>query len=335
MKFSIIVPFYNVEQYIECCLKSLWLQDFPKEEYEIIAVNDCSPDNTEELIRSLMPEIPNLRIVCNKKNLGLGGARNTGIQSAKGDYILFVDSDDCWLRNDVLTTFDKLIEKYRPTVIRSVRWRNIENKANPSPEAASIGDIKLIVSNSGEYFLSEKFFYNVWTSCYNRKFIIDNQLHFREKVAYEDSDWTTKVLLLSNEIVIINYEFYGYRLNPLSLTNNPSLKTFRDNVESVNILYRFLQDNKIHGIFERGIYRQIKKSVVSFIFISRYYQVSDSLQILKNLSQEVIDSILTNYPVSAKEKGLLLLLKNQRRLLLQTIKYLTRIKRTLAKLSLK
>ncbi len=95
-KVSIIVPIYNVEKYIERCAVSLFEQDF--EDIEYIFVNDCTPDNSVEILEKVIEKYPNrkshLKIVHHKENKGLGSARNTGLEQATGNYILHIDSDD-------------------------------------------------------------------------------------------------------------------------------------------------------------------------------------------------------------------------------------------------
>ena len=94
IKLSIIVPIYNVEKYIEECIRSLYSQDIPLEEYEVICVDDCSPDQSASIVERLQKEYPTLKLIRHKRNKKLGGARNTGIKVADGKYIMFVDSDD-------------------------------------------------------------------------------------------------------------------------------------------------------------------------------------------------------------------------------------------------
>ena len=94
LRLSIIVPFYNVEKYIEECIRSLYDQDIPQEEYEVICVDDCSPDGSRAIVERLQTEYPTLRLICHERKRCAGGARNTGLREAKGRYVWFVDSDD-------------------------------------------------------------------------------------------------------------------------------------------------------------------------------------------------------------------------------------------------
>ena len=97
-KISIIIPVYNVEKYIVQCINSALHQDLSENEYEILIIDDESPDHSVDLIRKKFDNIPSIKII-SQKNKGLGGARNTGIKNASGEYLLFLDSDDFLLPN--------------------------------------------------------------------------------------------------------------------------------------------------------------------------------------------------------------------------------------------
>ena len=97
-KISIIIPVYNVEKYIVQCINSTLHQDLSENEYEILIIDDESPDQSVDLIKKQFYNIPSIKII-SQKNKGLGGARNTGIKNASGEYLLFLDSDDFLLPN--------------------------------------------------------------------------------------------------------------------------------------------------------------------------------------------------------------------------------------------
>ena len=96
LKLSIIIPVYNVEPYIAKCLDSCLQQDLPADEYEIIVVNDGSPDNSVVIVKDYMQRYLNVRLV-NRENGGLSAARNTGLAHANGYYVAFLDDDDEWV----------------------------------------------------------------------------------------------------------------------------------------------------------------------------------------------------------------------------------------------
>ena len=108
MKFSIIVPVYNVEKYLKKCLDSIIDQTYKN--YEVIVVNDGSPDNSQAIIEEYKKNYPNKIKAYNKQNGGLSDARNFGLQYTTGDYVIFVDSDD-YVKNDMLEVLNNNIKE--------------------------------------------------------------------------------------------------------------------------------------------------------------------------------------------------------------------------------
>ena len=109
MILSIIIPVYNVEKYVEKCIRSCENQDIPKENYEVIVVNDGSPDGSLAIVERLANEFSNIKVI-NQENKGLSMARNTGLEAAQGEYVWFVDSDD-WIEENCLKEMtEKLID---------------------------------------------------------------------------------------------------------------------------------------------------------------------------------------------------------------------------------
>ena len=113
MKYSIIVPVYNVEQFLETCIESILHQNFI--DYEIIAVNDGSTDGSKEILEDYLKKTERLKVI-HQRNKGLGGARNTGIQTATGDYLLLLDSDD-YLEMNALETLATYLDKYNLDIL--------------------------------------------------------------------------------------------------------------------------------------------------------------------------------------------------------------------------
>ena len=113
-KVSVIIPVYNVEQYLKQCLDSVVNQTF--KDIEIIIVNDCSPDNSLQIINEYQQKDSRIVLVDLKENVGLGFSRNEGMKVAKGKYITFVDSDD-WVTKDYVEILYNTIEKYQYDVI--------------------------------------------------------------------------------------------------------------------------------------------------------------------------------------------------------------------------
>lgn len=114
VKFSLIVPVYNVERYVARCVHSLFAQTYA--DFEVICVDDGSTDSSPEVLRQLAAQYPAMRVIT-QENKGLGGARNTGVAHATGDYLWFIDSDD-WIEPDSLASLAQVItERKQPPIV--------------------------------------------------------------------------------------------------------------------------------------------------------------------------------------------------------------------------
>ena len=123
VRLSIVVPFYGVERYIRQCLQSLYLQDVPESEYEVICVNDCSPDNCERIVLEFQQEHKNLVLLHHEVNKKLGAARNTGLKAALGKYVWFVDSDDYIKEN----CFGEILKSCEENNLQIFHWSIKDN----------------------------------------------------------------------------------------------------------------------------------------------------------------------------------------------------------------
>lgn len=310
MKFSIIIPFYNVERYIEECIRSVAEQDYPKDDFEIICVDDCSPDNSRDIVQRLMSEYPNLKLICHSMNKRQGGARNTGIDVAKGEWILFLDSDDKYMHSLVLNNFDKLIQKH-PQIkfIKSKTYNYIPCNDNCNPISSNIECKYLNVISSIKYLNSDYSTYLIWNGCWNKKFLDENNIRFREHVAFEDTDFGIKAGLYSAQIGCVEYPFYGYRYNPESITNKPKLKTFKDNIASAYACYQLLHDADIEELARTGILKRIKRVMLSWPRFSRNYKIKESLSVIRACRKSEIMGEILAMPMPIKEKMILTSLK--------------------------
>ena len=126
---SVIVPMYKVEQYIKLCVDSILNQTF--RDFEIILVDDASPDNCFELCQKLYGGNDKVKFIRHEKNCGLGITRNTGIKNARGKYVYFVDSDD-FILPQALEKFYNAAEKNNAQVVHSAGWYDL-NQDEPEP----------------------------------------------------------------------------------------------------------------------------------------------------------------------------------------------------------
>lgn len=262
MKLSIIVPVYNVADYLPKCLDSLLAQDLPQNEYEIIVVNDGSTDNSGNIAQQYADKYTNITLI-NQANQGLSGARNTGIKCAKGDYIQFVDSDD-YLEENVLGGLMTQVEKDNLDVLRfkyqNVRINN-ESKEyevfKPYKSDSFLFDNYSSSVTDGISFLNERF----GTACYAvmfiiRKTILDNCI-FKQRIYFEDTEWTPRMILKSNRIASTDTIVYNYLMREGSITKainkDKQRKVIEDKIKLIDSLLEHSNGLEDKSWFERMI----------------------------------------------------------------------------------
>jgi len=270
-KVSIIVPVYNVENYLARCLDSLINQSF--NDIEIICINDGSTDRSLDILKEY--EIKDSRVkIIDKENSGVSNCRNKGINLVNGEYIVFVDSDD-WINIDMLKTmYNKATENNSDIVMCSYMREFI----NHSKE--KVFDLpKEVVYEKEEIKnkLHRKLFGpidselgnpegldalgTIWAKLYRTSIIKDNNIEFidlKEIGSNEDSLFNIFAFKYINKITFINKPFYHYwRGNPNSLTSryNPNLK------KQWNVLfeymYKFIDENNLDASFYKALENRI------------------------------------------------------------------------------
>lgn len=208
IKVSVIVPIYNVEQYLERCLESLVNQTL--EEIQIILVNDGSPDNSQVIIDKYVEKYPEKVIGLKKENGGLSDARNYGIPYAKGEYIGFVDSDDYL---DV-TMYEKLYEKAKETDsdIVTCGYYGIDEEAdsyryfqrgNMVQYGMSLHDNPKLLYTNAPY---------AWNKLYRKELFLETGIRFPKGKIYEDIATIYPLMLYANRISKVDEALYYYIL---------------------------------------------------------------------------------------------------------------------------
>lgn len=240
-KISIIVPIYNTEKYLKECLNSILRQSM--KDIEVICVDDGSTDSSAQLCRDITEKDKRVSLI-HKENGGLSSARNSGIRYAKGEYILFVDSDD-WI-NPLLCQkiYNKAIET-NADLTQFFYQEEFKDGCNKPKRIAEISETcyetfydKLSIAfNSGPM---------VWKFLWKTKFIQQNELYFTDKILYEDFEYTSKGALLANKIAIVPQFLYHYRqrISSISFARNYK-KKIEGCVISMNKAIEFSQINKV------------------------------------------------------------------------------------------
>lgn len=218
LRLSIIIPFYNVEQYIAECLDSVYEQDIPEEEYEVICVNDGSPDHSREIVLEYQRKHSNLVLVEHEVNKKLGAARNTGRAAAKGKYIWNVDSDDKIVPN-CLGNLLTICEENDLDVLEFGRIRfwedKSENMRNIRPTEKVVSGLDYLGQIEAEEL---SMMCVVWRRLVRRAFLDENHIFSPEINMGEDVPYSFKVLMSAKRMMVIPDRCYFYRTNPESLT---------------------------------------------------------------------------------------------------------------------
>ena len=196
MFLSVIIPVYNGENYILRCLDSIWSQGLPEEDYEVICVDDCSSDNTVEVLKEEQKKHPQLRIFQNPENLRAGGARNKGVREANGEYIVFIDSDD-YFHNGGLKKAYEYQKNNRLDILVCDFARHCQN----SPNNILVHNFKSKDIMSGrEFLVVNSLPYAPWKYIFKKDLMLDNNVFFEEKVSCEDVDWSHKIAFFANSM---------------------------------------------------------------------------------------------------------------------------------------
>lgn len=245
MKFSILVPVYNVEQYLEQCVESLLNQTY-KGDYEIVLVDDGSTDSSGKICDKYVKNYLDKIKVVHKKNEGLVSARQAGIEVATGEYSLFVDSDD-FVELNLLETVSNCINRNDnpDMVIYSFRYFSSGKTTERKATLAASETIFTTVNKKEIYeaLISTTFITALWTKVLKTEILkkdpTDYRLYYDKNMA---EDWFRSIYLLtaSDKIVYINTPLYNYRTNNASIS-----RSFRpDTIIKKNTLYvydRFME----------------------------------------------------------------------------------------------
>lgn len=265
---SIIIPVYKVEEYLNRCIESIVTQTY--DNLQIIIVDDGSPDKCPMICDEWNSRDERIQVI-HKENGGLSSARNAGLHIAKGEYVLFVDSDDCIAPDaceklytyaggvDLVVAEATIYENGKS--IHRVHTNLKENYIYSGAECA----IEEIMA--GEWFAA---------ACYNfykRDFLLDNNLFFVEGILHEDIDYLPKLFLAAKTVKYLHYEFYKYITRSTSICGTKSKKHFTDLIQTYSSwakLNESIEDPKLKRAYAGAL-------VKYFMATCRDYKVRENL----------------------------------------------------------
>lgn len=301
---SVIVPVYAVENYIEPCVRSLFEQTL--EDLEYVFVDDCSPDNSVNILLHILNEYPNrksqVRIIHHDKNYGLAQARMTGFRNAKGAYLASIDSDD-WIDTNA---FEQLIYKAKETDSDIVVYNTISEEM--SGESHILSNYLENSTNPLSDLFCGRISPIIHTCIFRRLFIDYNFLTLPVSDMAEDLVYSTYLFYYAKTISHVNKSFYHYRYNSLSITKSngvpATIKRFKGILRNTNQIIEFLTEKGLHGRYQFEILNL--KHVVKYTIWSAVYN-TDAYKLWKETYPEIVSVIIFHKYYSIRTRILYLL----------------------------
>lgn len=286
-KLSIIVPVYNVEKYIRNCVESIFRQGLSDDEFEVIIVNDGTPDNSMDQIADIVKTHTNI-LVINQTCQGPSIARNSGLKHAVGEYIAFIDSDDILIDNSLSILLGKAINSNADLIMANY----IEMNTEVIPSFPTVNYENIIVKEkTGDSIFLEDFDPNdchVWHTLYRRVFLETNNISFIPKIYYEDIPFTHECYLKARKSLKISLPMYIYRQsNTKSITSNFCKKSCIDLCTVLNLLWELTKDTnyspEITTKIRQNCYATF--SALTYCIVHDIHNQRDRLYMLKNIKR--------------------------------------------------
>ncbi len=267
MQLSIVIPCYNMEHYLPECLDSLLRQNLDTSEFEVIVVNDGSKDDTLRIANGYAKKHANI-IVLDKKNAGVGAARNSGYDLAKGKYLYFLDPDD-YLAENILPVLLVLLEDNNLDIL-TFESKSVVHKRYPLSENIDQPIKHLDVKDGITYIATRKHKNEIWWFIVKQDFMRSTGIRFIEGKWMEDAILTSQLFCEARRIAHVPLDVHRYRILPTSAMRNKSKEHYNKVIyDNANAAYVY--DGLIKNIPEehpnaQGCIKRLKTSQQSFVF---------------------------------------------------------------------
>lgn len=277
MRFSIVIPVYKTEKYVNQCVDSVLCQTYT--DFELILVDNESPDSCPEICENYAKKDSRVRVI-HKKHGTAASARNVGMKSAKGDYLCFLDSDDFWVDEFVLEKINNkvqggetdIVELYYKFYFELTGRELIPNSVN------FVGFDTLSNEQKIDFLLkNDRLNPSAWGMCISRSFIEENNGYFDEEKVIEDIDWCIRLYSYCPRVDVIFDPVYVYRKEREgSVTRTMKFKSIIDLCGIIENAPKILNDknNPIHEIMMNYVMYQM--TILSALTYSKVPDMSDS-----------------------------------------------------------
>lgn len=319
MKLSIIIPMYNVEKYIDQCIMSVLDQDIPKEEYEIIIIDDGSTDDSYNIAKKYLSQ--NITII-RQKNQGLSVSRNIGVSLAKGDYIFFVDSDD-YIATNTINKLIKIVSNYDLDILE-FNWRRTKSRELLSSKTEFLTSDTLEVLSGEKFIASRNFHDSVCLYFFKRTFLLNTKVEFIDGRVMEDMIYTAELISMAKRIAYLPLDVYRYVINPNSIWTSKEPNAYRKSIydfifmtEQYTGLIEKLENQNVNTTILKA-----KKKTMLFNIAKRLLRSDLKYAEIKSLIKHLSDQNLFplhSYKEKNKYRKILIYLFNHKYLFYQTV----------------
>lgn len=285
LKFSVIIPVYNVENYLSKCLESVLRQDF--DSYEIVAVNDGSKDSCGEILKEYVSQ-NNKLVVVEQENKGLGGARNAGVEKATGEYIFFLDSDDTMAPDTLSQLCKETNENDVDIVCFGMNYVN-EDSSIISTRKANENGCRVVTQDEYPLLFANDSY--VCNKLFKRKLFIDNNIRFPDRAWYEDLKTLPKLVLKSDRILLSDKVFYNYLQRVDSIMHVPNTDR---NIEMIDTVSDVLSYYKKQNAFDK-YYESLEYMTVLHVLVFATLRVA-SIDPKHHLLKKFNTFVKENFP---------------------------------------
>lgn len=266
---SIIIPVYNVEEYLAECLDSVLAQTYKN--LEIIVVNDGSTDRSGEICQEYAKKDQRI-ILIEKENGGLSDARNAGIKMATGEYLMFLDSDDYW-GGQIVSDLSKIISDSNPDII--LHEYSLINGIESEKELDNSYEAKNFKKDFHSLVEMNKYKSNAWTKIIKRNILLGNDILFEKGLLHEDVAYSFDISPFINTYVYYPNDFYKYRIRSNSISNKLKRKNINHLLLIIDKRLDFLIENK--NIF---IYKGLKSFLMKNISYTLVHYLNQNNRVL-------------------------------------------------------
>jgi len=302
IKISIIIPIYNASKFLDQCLESIVNNGYAGKEIEVLAIDDCSSDNSKRIVTNYMKKDSRIRLISISKNRGSGYARNLGIDYSNGKYNFFIDADD-WIEKGTIDSLIKKINTQYDFVLFGLNEFNLRGK-----NLKIIKNVPAISEKNLDFFSSalltvDGFKPMVWCYLFNKELIEKKSIRFPEGVYCQDIVFSAKCLFYSKKIGVVKKVFYNYRIHHESVTGRYSKKNIEDSFYCHNLIREFLIEKKVFEKYQNEFIIRILTCCIRPNFLSYFKMKKKDKELKKRMKSQRKHPIMSNDSLSVLENA--------------------------------